>query len=152
MRKTILSSIALYTLFIMAACGSRKQSSSGNQIVATLKDTLDKGIGKFTEMQLTHPLKEEMVSKGELIYKSKCFACHKLTTEKFVGPGWKGITDRRAPEWIMNFITNTDVMLDSNLVAQQLMVVCVSRMPNQNLSTEEARNVLEFIRKNDGKN
>jgi len=92
-----------------------------------------------------------MVGKGEPIYSSKCIACHKLTDEKLVGPGWKGVTDRRTPEWIMNFITNTNVMLDSDLVAQQLMVVCVARMPNQNLSNEEARNVLEFMRKNDGK-
>ncbi|HXB11880.1 MAG TPA: cytochrome c, partial [Bacteroidia bacterium] len=76
---------------------------------------------------------------------------HKLTDEKLVGPGWKGVTDRRTPEWIMNFITNTNVMLDSDLVAQQLMVICTTRMPNQNLSDDQARAVLEFMRKNDGK-
>ena len=90
--------------------------------------------------------------KQEEIYKAKCFACHKLTAEKLVGPGWKGVTDRRTPEWIMNFVTNTDVMLDSDLVAQQLMVICVARMPNQNLNGKDARDVLEFMRKNDGKN
>jgi hypothetical protein len=28
------------------------------------------------------------------------------------------VTDRRTPEWIMNWITNTKVMLDKDLAAQ----------------------------------
>ena len=93
-----------------------------------------------------------MISRGTSIYNARCISCHKLTDEKLVGPGWKNVTDRRTPEWIMNFITNTNVMLDSDLVAQQLMVTCVARMPNQNLSDDQARAVLEYMRKNDGKN
>ncbi len=69
-----------------------------------------------------------------------------------VGPGWKGVTDRRTPEWIMNFATNTQVMLDKDLVAQSEMVTCVVRMPNQDLNDGQAREILEFMRKNDGKN
>ncbi|MEP7170636.1 MAG: hypothetical protein ABI855_14795 [Bacteroidota bacterium] len=51
----------------------------------------------------------------------------------------------------MNFITNTSVMLDKDLAAQAEMVTCVVRMPEQNLTDEEARAMLEFMRKNDGK-
>ena len=43
-------------------------------------------------------------------------------------------------------------MLDSDIVAQQLMVTCLVRMPNQTLKDEEARQILELMRKNDGKN
>jgi cytochrome c551/c552 len=93
-----------------------------------------------------------MIAKVQPIYNAKCIACHKLTDEKLVGPGWKGITDRREPEWIMNFITNTQVMLDKDLVAQSDLVTCVVRMPNQDLTDEQARQMLEFMRKNDGKN
>ena len=49
-------------------------------------------------------------------------------------------------------IKNGYVMLDKNMIAQGLVQACVTRMPNQNLTTDEARNVLEFMRKNDGKN
>lgn len=143
-----------------AGCGSNKQQGSeGNQNDTTNlmkqaesgKDE-NKGIGKFQNIQLTHPLDEAMVVKGKPIYEGKCFACHKLTNEKLVGPGWKGVTDRRTPEWILNFITNTNVMLDSDLVAQKMFVTCLVRMPSQGLTDDEARQVLEFIRKNDGKN
>jgi len=152
MRKKILSILVACTLFVIVKCGTNTQPANTDQTAVASKDSVDKGIGTFKEVKLTHPLDEGMVGKGEGIYKAKCIACHKLTTEKLVGPGWKGVTDRRTPEWIMNFITNTNVMLDSDLVAQQLMVVCIARMPNQNVTNEDARYVLEFMRKNDGKN
>ena len=137
------------------SCNSNQSNtvSSGNNSPSATKSTADsdKGIGRFKHVPLTHPLDDSMVARGSVIFNSKCISCHKLTEEKLVGPGWKNITDRRTPEWIMNFITNTNVMLDSDLVAQQLMVTCITRMPNQNLSDDQARAILEFMRHNDGK-
>ena len=151
MKSRIISVISVCSLFVLFSCGTNSQKGKTEKSEATEK-AVDNGIGQYTNVKLTHPLDEDMVKRGEEIYKAKCFACHKLTAEKLVGPGWKGVTDRRTPEWIMNFVTNTDVMLDSDLVAQQLMVICVARMPNQNLNGKDARDVLEFMRKNDGKN
>ena len=111
-----------------------------------------KGIGRFKDVPLTHPLDAGMIDKGKALYDAKCSACHKLTPEKLVGPGWKGVTDRRTPEWVMNFITNTEVMLDKDLAAQAEVVTCLVRMPNQDLTDDQARQILEFMRQNDGKN
>src|SRR6476661_3894456 len=61
---------------------------------------------KAGDVQITHPLNAQWVSEGKGIYDLKCQACHKLTDEKLVGPGWKGVTQRRKPEWILNMITN----------------------------------------------
>jgi mono/diheme cytochrome c family protein len=135
-------------------CGPEKQADN-KAVVSEKKDSAavpgnTTGIGKFKDLQLGSPLSEDMIGKGQAIFDAKCVACHKVTEEKLVGPGWKGVTERRKPEWIMNFITNTDVMLDKDLVAQQELVVCVARMPNQGLSDEQARQILEFMRKNDG--
>ena len=110
-----------------------------------------KGIGRFQNILLAHPLDEKMVVKGHAIFQTKCFACHKLTKEMLVGPGWAGVMDRRTPEWIMNWITNTKVMLDKDLAAQADMAVCLIRMPTQDLTDDQARDILEFMRKNDGK-
>jgi mono/diheme cytochrome c family protein len=154
----------LILLFALAACGgsqsksNEEQSSSSsspadNSLVADKPADADpKGIGKFRDVQLTHPLDEGMVKKGREIADVKCTSCHKLTDEKLVGPGWKGVTDRRTPEWIMNFITNVDEMLDKDPEAQTMLEICMVRMPNQNLKDDEARAILEFMRKNDGKN
>ncbi|HEY0749739.1 MAG TPA: cytochrome c, partial [Chitinophagaceae bacterium] len=76
--------------------------------------------------------------------------CHKLNEERVVGPGWAGVTKRREPHWIMNMITNVDIMLEQDAEAQKLLEQCLVRMPNQNISKEEARSVIEFMRSNDG--
>ena len=105
---------------------------------------------KAADVQLTSPLNAQWVTEGKGIYELKCQACHKLTDEKLVGPGWKGVTQKRKPEWIINMITNVDMMLEKDPEAQKLLEECLVRMPNQNLTQEEARKVLEFQRNNDG--
>ncbi len=103
-----------------------------------------------SEITLSTPLNAEWVKGGQSIYDLKCLACHKLTEDKLVGPGWKGVTKRRSPSWIMNMATNVDMMLETDPEAQKLLEQCLVRMPNQNISKEEARQILEFMRKNDG--
>lgn len=105
---------------------------------------------KEADIAVTNPLNAEWISAGKGIYDVKCAACHKLTDEKLVGPGWKDVTKQRKPVWIINMITNTDMMLESDPEAQKLLEQCLVRMPNQNLTKDEARHVLEFMRSNDG--
>ena len=50
----------------------------------------------------------------------------------------------------MNMATNVDMMLETDPEAQKLLEQCMVRMPNQNISKEDARIVLEFMRSNDG--
>ncbi|HEY0733042.1 MAG TPA: c-type cytochrome [Chitinophagaceae bacterium] len=102
------------------------------------------------DIQLTTPLNAEWVAQGKGIYDMKCQSCHKLNEERVVGPGWAGVTKRREPHWIMNMITNVDIMLEQDAEAQKLLEQCLVRMPNQNISKEEARSVIEFMRSNDG--
>ncbi len=105
---------------------------------------------KDGDITLQNPLNEEWVTNGKAIYELKCLACHKLTDEKLVGPGWKDVTKTRNPVWIMNMITNVDVMLEKDAEAQKLLELCLVRMPNQNITFDESRQILEFMRKNDG--
>lgn len=110
-----------------------------------------RGEGKFDESNvMVGALDIAMASKGEGIAGTKCTSCHKLSDERLVSPGWKGVTARRTPHWIMNFITNPDPMIDRDPEVQAQLELCLVRMPNQNLSDNEAREILEFMRKNDG--
>lgn len=101
-------------------------------------------------IELTTPLNKDWVATGKGIYDTKCLACHKLTNEKLVGPGWAGVTKRREPVWLMNMITNVDMMLEKDAEAQKLLEECLVRMPNQNVTQEDARKIIEFMRSNDG--
>lgn len=87
-----------------------------------------------------------MAEKGKTTYDVKCQACHSLGENRIVGPGWKGITTKRQPEWIMNMIMNTEAMLSADPEAQKMLEQCLVRMPDQNLTKVEAREVLEFMR------
>ena len=103
-----------------------------------------------SDIQITNPLNAEMVAGGKNIYELKCQSCHRLTEEKLVGPGWKNVTKRRKPLWIMNMATNVDMMLETDPEAQKLLEQCMVRMPNNLIAKEDARKVLEFMRSNDG--
>ncbi|MGF2411443.1 c-type cytochrome [Ferruginibacter sp.] len=110
----------------------------------------NRGEGKFTKVEVAAALDATMATNGEKVFGVKCSSCHKLTDEKLVGPGWKAVTSRHTAEWIMNFVTNTDEMLNKDPKAQAQLEICLVRMPNQNLSDEDARALYEFMRKNDG--
>jgi hypothetical protein len=154
-RSLAIASFLACGIFLYACNGSSdKKTSSDDNAPATntAEGTDPKGIGKYQNVELTHPLDEKMAATGKNVYDVKCASCHKLTNEKLVGPGWQGVTDRRTPEWIMNFVTNTDEMIEKDTAAQKMLEVCLVKMPNQSLGEADARAALEFMRKNDGKN
>ncbi len=143
---------------IIAACGSsnnadKKEASPSEQMAAGGSNPAydpKRGEGKFSNVEVTATLDAAKADAGNKIYTVKCSACHKVTDEKLVGPGWKGVTSRHTAEWIMNFATNPDVMIDKDPKAQAMLEICLVRMPNQNLTDDDARNLYEFMRKNDG--
>ena len=105
---------------------------------------------KEGEITFTNPLNAEWVTTGKGIYELKCQSCHRLTEEKLVGPGWKGVSKKRDPIWITNMIINVEMMLETDAEAQKLLELCLVRMPNQNITREESRKLIEFMRSNDG--
>ena len=143
----------LFLILFEVACVDKHPSSNEKLDTQELTKNQTEVHGteiKPGEIQLTHPLNAQWVAEGKGIYDLKCQACHKLTNEKLVGPGWSGVTHRRSPEWIMNMVTNVDMMLEKDTTAQRLLEECLVRMPNQNLEKDQARKVLEFQRSNDG--
>ena len=151
---------ALLASAFIFACGNKQTSAPGTTENApgttTEASTSDydpkRGEGKFNESNLTidAALNVPMADAGEKAAGVKCTSCHKMTEEKLVGPGWKGVTSRHTAHWIMNFITNPDPMIDKDPVLQAQLELCLVRMPNQSLADEEARSILEYMRKNDG--
>ncbi|MBK9150537.1 MAG: c-type cytochrome [Saprospiraceae bacterium] len=144
----------LAVIFLWQACNSGTSKKSDADLAnadakTPKKEYSGKGFGEIRNVELTDPLDQAMIKKGKAIYDMKCAACHKLDDKRVVGPGFQGVTNRRKPEWIMNMITNVDVMLDKDPVAQELLEQCLTRMPNQNVSVGDARDILEFFRKND---
>lgn len=110
------------------------------------------GTGKYNEENfvVSASVDAELVKKGEAIYGAKCQSCHKLSNEQLVGPGFKGVSERRTPVWVMNFLTNTDEMIDVDPALQEQLEVCMVRMPDQALAEIDAKSMVDFFRSNDG--
>ncbi|HRG17861.1 MAG TPA: cytochrome c [Flavobacterium lutivivi] len=151
--------LLLLSSMLFVACGKKEKegeeynpSKSNTESAPADPSSYDpkRGEGKFTTVDLDANLDQVMATKGEEVAGVKCTSCHKPTDEKLVGPGWKGVTERRKPEWIMNFITNPDPMIDKDPEVQAQLEICLVRMPNQGLSDDDARNILEYMRKIDG--
>jgi cytochrome c2 len=156
--KKIFAAMFVSSALLLFACNGGNNNSEGKSDTTTSAATEkanpsydpNRGEGKFTKVDISPNLDVAKADAGNKIYGIKCGACHKLTDEKLVGPGWKGVTTRHTAEWIMNFATNTDAMITKDPKAQAMLEICLLRMPNQNLSDDDARNVYEYMRKNDG--
>ncbi len=148
--------LVLLTLgFVLYACSQGgKQNNENNTVAQSTANPEDydpkRGEGKFDNVDVGDNLDVAMAKEGKTIADLKCASCHKYTDERLVGPGWAGVTEKHRPEWIMNFITNPDPMIDKDPELQAQLEICLVRMPNQNLADEEARKILEFMRENDG--
>lgn len=160
MKKSLIVVTIIFTSVLLACGGGSDKKTEVTTPTVTTETTTTptenpsydpkRGEGKFKDVQVPATLDPTMAAAGEKVYTVKCAGCHKLTDERLVGPGFTGVTSRHSADWIMNFVTNTDVMIDKDPKAQALLEICLVRMPNQNLSDDDARHVYEYLRKNDG--
>ncbi|OYU54835.1 MAG: cytochrome C [Chitinophagaceae bacterium BSSC1] len=147
----------LTILLALYACGSQETANPSSNATDAAKPAENtggydpnRGEGKFKDVVVNPKLNATLAESGNKVYAVKCSSCHKTTEEKLVGPGWKGVTSRHSAAWILNFITNTDEMITKDPKAQAQLEICLVRMPNQNLSDDDAKSLYEFMRKVDG--
>ena len=109
-------------------------------------DLSDKGVGPVKEVELDENINQDLAAQGQELFQQNCTACHKID-KKFIGPALSGVTERRAPEWIMNMILNPEVMIKEDPIAKELLIAHNgSPMANQGLKQEQARAILEYFR------
>ena len=150
-----MKNLTLLFIFAMAmllyACGS-EETAQEEQKAEEMPESITegKGIGPIQSIELTDPLDESLIAEGRRFFQTQCRDCHKLDDKTLIGPGFAGITNKRKPEWIMNMITNTEIMLELDPTARELLDISERRaMPHQHLSVTDARAMLEFLRQND---
>jgi mono/diheme cytochrome c family protein len=111
---------------------------------AAAQEAKGKGIGPVKDLKLG-PIDAQMVEAGRKTYEAKCGMCHSLDAKK-MGPPLRDVTDRRAPEWIMNLLLNLSDMLANDPEASQMVGQYRLRMPNPQLKEDDARQILEYLR------
>jgi len=134
---------------IYIGCGTREDNepennnASGNYTEPQYEIN-SVGIGPVEKVELGS-INQDLVQQGEQIFNSKCIACHTLE-EKRLGPPLGNVTQKLRPEFIMNYLLNTNEMQEKDEYLKSLVKEYNIIMPDQNLNESEARSVLEFLR------
>ena len=141
---------------LAAACGGGEGTPGGSSddtpapagaspTAAGLSDEeLRLGIGPVRSLDLGD-VDHELAEDGEDVFTVKCAACHKLE-ERYVGPPLGDVLERRTPEFVMNMILNPDEMVARHPEVKKLLAQYYTPMPDQQLTEDEARAVLEYLR------
>jgi cytochrome c2 len=107
---------------------------------------LEHGIGPVTSpVELPASIDKTLVAGGAHVFEQKCSACHKMD-ERYVGPALGDVTKRRSPAFVMNMALNPLGMVEKHPETKKLLAEYFVAMPNQNISPDEARQVLEYLR------
>jgi len=153
-RKSARAAILVFLAASAAACGggegppggAETESSEGAAATAgsLTAEELELGIGPIRAIELSE-LDHELAEEGAEVFSVKCSACHKLE-ERYVGPPLGDVTERRTPEFIMNMILNPDEMVARHPEVKALLAQYYTPMPDQQLTEQDARAVLEYLR------
>ena len=86
-----------------------------------------------------------MALRGKELYNNACASCHRIK-EKSVLLGLGGVLQKRSPQWVMNMILNPREMKRENVQAQAMDAEYDADMVNTNLTEDEARAIVEYLR------
>ena len=97
---------------------------------------------------LNAPTLAAQVADGQATFEERCIACHTTGSDRLVGPGLEGITERRDRDWIISFITNPDGMIAAgDSIATDLLLERVGRFLSVSLADQllEDRDLLKEL-------
>ena len=140
----------LLLLTLLATCGGGGDETPQNnaepmEIYTPKAKANPLGIGPVTEEVTFGEIDPALVAEGEAVFTQMCTACHKMD-KRHVGPALAGLLERRNAAWVMNMILNPEVMVKEDPIAKALFAEYLSPMANQNLTEDQARAVVEYIR------
>ncbi len=87
-------------------------------------------------------------AEGETLFKNNCAACHASTDEVLVGPGLKGISERRPIEWIVKWVHNPQAVIASgdkyaNDLYNKFNKAAMTPYPN--FSEDQIKGIIAYI-------
>ena len=143
----IVPALSLAACVALAGCGSSgssgapASSTSGAAAASATTSRYDSGARAGEE-----PIDESRANAGEELFKTKgCSACHAFG-HKLSCPDLDGVTMRRTAKWMENQILHPDVMVKEDPISRQLFAQFALQMPNQGLTADEAKSVIEYLK------
>ncbi|MFW5761125.1 MAG: c-type cytochrome, partial [Cyclobacteriaceae bacterium] len=92
------------------------------------------------------PSSEEAIAEGRTLYQNNCTQCHEIHTGS-VGPALANVNERRSTEWLINFIRNSQKVIQSgdDYAVQLYNEYNQTVMPPHDFSDQEILNILAWI-------
>lgn len=143
MKRTITVFLLAFLLIGIGGCGGSSSDSSSSD--ANDGSSEAPQVGPISTVDVG-PIERELAAQGEELFNSRCKTCHKLD-EEHIGPTLRNVVDRRDPAYVMNMILAPEDMIQKHPTAKKLFSEYGTMMTNQNLSEDQARAILEYLRK-----
>ena len=136
---------------VLAGCGSKSADNTGSSAPPAANTGGVAAVSQFDSgpRAADTPIDKSKLEQGKGLFASKgCTACHAFG-RRVSCPDLAGVTHRRTTAWMENQILHPEVMTKTDPIAHQLFAVYATQMPNQGLTPDEARAVIEFFKQTD---
>ncbi len=132
--------LALILIVLLFGCSSPQKETEHENTLSNNEN----GIGKYQNMNLP-PINDSLMLTGKNLFEEKCSECHTMEF-KNSGPDISDLLSDREPEWLMNFLTNKNEMLERDSIAQITLSKFDENCGSEISSDEDARKLLEYLR------
>jgi cytochrome c551/c552 len=143
-----LAAVGCALILVLAGCGS---SGSGGTAGKGTPAAAAKSGSKYDNGPRAgeQEADDELAEKGEGLFSTKgCTACH-THGRKLTGPDLAGVSMRRTQEWMEHQILDPGRMVQEDPISRELMAKHALAMPNQGLTPDETKAVIEFLKHHD---
>lgn len=112
------------------------------------KITLVSFVFSLTLLFASNTVFAQDAAEGESLFKNNCAACHNTSDEVLVGPGLKGISERRPIEWIIKWVHNPQAVIASgdkyaNDLYNKFNKAAMTAYPN--FSDDQIKGIVAYI-------
>jgi len=134
---------------VMVACGP---AENGDEVTDEPENDeltdwqMEHGLGPITDpVDIAEQIDQDLAERGERVFQIRCESCHRME-RRLVGPAMLPVLEGRSPEWFMNFTLAPGQNIREHPVGQSLLREYMVEMPFQNVTEEDARAIVEYLR------
>ncbi len=152
MKRVSMALSILAAAALLAGCGGNKTDTSSSSPSATPGEAPSGGVAATSQYDSgprasDGPVNEAQAEEGEKLFASKgCSACHGFG-RRISCPDLIGVPKQRTAQWMEQQILHPEIMTKQDPIAHQLMAQYALQMPNQGLTPDQAKAVIEYIKK-----
>jgi len=149
MNRRVCAAVLLLAVLVAAGCAKQAADTAGaGSGAAASASSSTATVSRFDAGPRAgeQPINQAKVEAGEHLFQTKgCSACHAIG-RRISGPDLAGVTMRRTAEWMENQILHPEVMTKQDPISRGLLATYTLQMPNQGLTPEEAKSVIEYLK------